>query len=289
MVSTRMPPPDEVRAHLRKVLASNTLAGSEQLRRLLEVVVERTANGHADTLKEYTIGVEAFGRPAGYDPKIDPIVRVQAGRLRTKLDAYYAAEGASDTMRITMPKGAYVPVFETRTAAAAPAPSNRTALILTLGAVLIVSGVAGLAMRDNTAATDLRSIAVLPLRNLADDPAGQAVADEATEALVTSLARNNALRVASTTTTRNVARTQSSLPDIAKMLHVRWVVEGAVGRENGLVLLKLRLVDSTSDRKIWADAFTTTPGEMSATQRRTAAVMADAIERVLAQPPRSTH
>jgi TolB-like protein len=144
-------------------------------------------------------------------------------------------------------------------------------------------------MRDNTAATDLRSIAVLPLRNLADDPAGQAVADEATEALVTSLARNNALRVASTTTTRNVARTQSSLPDIAKMLHVRWVVEGAVGRENGLVLLKLRLVDSTSDRKIWADAFTTTPGEMSATQRRTAAVMADAIERVLAQPPRSTH
>jgi hypothetical protein len=134
MVSTRMPPPDEVRAHLRKVLASNTLAGSEQLRRLLEVVVERTANGQADTLKEYTIGVEAFGRAAGYDPKIDPIVRVQAGRLRTKLDGVLrrgrrVRHDAHHDAQRRLRSG-----FRNADSRYGAGPIEPTALILTLGA-----------------------------------------------------------------------------------------------------------------------------------------------------------
>jgi TolB-like protein len=279
-----MPPPDQLRAHVEKLLSSQALGGSEQLKRLLEVVVERTANG--DTVKEYTLGVEAFGRPADYDPKIDPIVRVQARRLRTKLDEYYSTEGVGDPIRVTMPKGGYVLVFESR-AVAAPARSRQT-LFLALGAVLIVSGVAGVAMRQTSKPeANLRSIAVLPLRNIAD-ASGTALADEATEALITSLARNNSLRVASATTTRSFAATSDSLPDIAHALQVRWVVEGAVGQENGLVLLKLRLVDAASDRKVWADAFTTPQPQLSSTQQRTAATIATAIERFLAQPPNST-
>ena len=103
------PPPDEVRAELERILCSQALGGSDQLKRLLRLVVERTLNGRPELLKEYNLGLEVFQRPPDYDPKIDPIVRVQARRLRSKLDEYYAGEGADASFVIHIPKGAYVP------------------------------------------------------------------------------------------------------------------------------------------------------------------------------------
>jgi TolB-like protein len=240
-------------------------------------------------VKEYTVGVEAFGRPADYDPKIDPIVRVQARRLRAKLDEYYATEGATDTVRITLPKGGYVPVFEARPTVAKPNPPRRRGtLALVIGAIMVITGIIGVATRDSAGA-DAQSIAVLPLRNIADDQSRQFVADKATEALITSLAQMNSLRVASGTTTRRVSGMHDSLPEMAKALKVRWIVEGAVGQERGRLLIKMRVVDATSDRKIWADALTCTQDELSATQQKAAGAIEAAIEHVLTQPPRSTH
>src|SRR5260370_40783629 len=115
------PTPDEVRAELERILRSEALGGSDQLKRLLQLVVERTLNGRPELLKEYNLGLDVFQRPPDYDPKIDPIVRVQARRLRSKLDEYYASEGADATFVIHIPKGAYMPVFETRKSAA-PSP-----------------------------------------------------------------------------------------------------------------------------------------------------------------------
>src|SRR5262245_58614081 len=112
---------DEVRAQLERILSSQALAGSDQLKRLLRLTVERAVSGQADLLKEYNLGLEVFQRPPDYDPKIDPIVRVQARRLRAKLDEYYAGEGSSDSLVIRIPKGAYVPVFDLRPAGAEPA------------------------------------------------------------------------------------------------------------------------------------------------------------------------
>ena len=76
--------PDEIRAQLARVVSSGVLAGSDQLKRLLRLVVERTLNSQGETLKEYNLGLEVFGRPPDYDPKSDPIVRVQARRLRAR-------------------------------------------------------------------------------------------------------------------------------------------------------------------------------------------------------------
>src|SRR6187401_3183076 len=106
--------PDEVRLQLERILGSQALAGSDQLKRLLRVVVERTLSGHPELLKEYNLGLEVFQRPPDYDPKVDPIVRVQARRLRSKLDEYYASEGATDPLQVQIPKGAYVPAFGPR-------------------------------------------------------------------------------------------------------------------------------------------------------------------------------
>ena len=84
---------------------------SDRLVRFLTFVVEETLQGRGVRLKESVVGVQVFDRSADYDPKEDPIVRVQARRLRTKLDAYYAASGNPGDVRIELPKGGYTPQF----------------------------------------------------------------------------------------------------------------------------------------------------------------------------------
>ncbi len=96
---------------LEKVLHSRTLQNSESLKAFLRFVVEKTLDDQGVQLKEYTIATEVFGRNTDYDPRIDSVVRVQAGRLRTKLQEYYTTEGKGDSVVIDLPKGHYYPVF----------------------------------------------------------------------------------------------------------------------------------------------------------------------------------
>ena len=88
---------EDIRAQVGRLIQSKTFETSEVHRRLLQYLAEKSISGEADRLKEYTIGLEAFGKPPTYDPKHDSIVRLQAGRLRQKLVAYYQAEAAGDT------------------------------------------------------------------------------------------------------------------------------------------------------------------------------------------------
>jgi len=104
--------PALIRAGLARVLVSDTFRAAPQLCAFLGFIVERAIEGRSAELKGYTIAVEAFGRSADFDPQSDPIVRVEAGRLRRALAQYYAGEGAGDPVRITMPVGAYVPAFD---------------------------------------------------------------------------------------------------------------------------------------------------------------------------------
>ncbi|KRE18075.1 hypothetical protein ASE63_02510 [Bosea sp. Root381] len=104
--------PTHIRAGLARVLASDAFRAAPQLSAFLGFVVESALEGRGAELKGYTIAVEAFGRSADFDPQSDPIVRVEAGRLRRALAQYYAGEGADDPVRISMPVGAYIPVFD---------------------------------------------------------------------------------------------------------------------------------------------------------------------------------
>lgn len=115
--------PEEICAELERVLASDIFRSAPQLAAFLSYVVQESLAGRAGELKGYTIAVEAFGRPADFDPQTDPIVRVEAGRLRKALNLYFAAEGVNDPVRIMVPVGAYVPIF-TRIDSASPAAAD---------------------------------------------------------------------------------------------------------------------------------------------------------------------
>ncbi len=103
-----------IAAALAKILGGETLRGKDTLRALLSYLVERTLDGSAESLKEYTIGVEAFGKPADYSPQEDASVRVQIGRLRQKLEEYYRTEGAQDPLVIELPKRQFALLFHER-------------------------------------------------------------------------------------------------------------------------------------------------------------------------------
>ena len=117
---------ERVRAQLERILASAPFAGAERARRFLRFVVEGALEGRDGEIKEFVIGVEALGRNTSFDPKSDPIVRVEAGRLRERLRSYYEGEGEADSVLISLPKGGYVPEFSERRSPAAP---KRTAVL----------------------------------------------------------------------------------------------------------------------------------------------------------------
>ncbi|MGA9353765.1 MAG: hypothetical protein WBV46_08755 [Terriglobales bacterium] len=112
-------PAASVQEELQRILASPTFLNARRPSQFLRFIVEETLAGE-DRLKEYLIGVEVFDRPQDYDPKDDPVVRIEAGRLRKKLAEYYAGPGANDAVVIELPKGGYVPVFYERPATIEP-------------------------------------------------------------------------------------------------------------------------------------------------------------------------
>jgi hypothetical protein len=100
---------------LERILNTPPLVSSPSLSRFLRYVVEETAAGRGAAIKEYTLGLNVFDRGDEFNPRLDPIVRVQARNLRARLDKYYATLGTEDPVRIELPKGTYVPVFHFRT------------------------------------------------------------------------------------------------------------------------------------------------------------------------------
>jgi hypothetical protein len=104
----------DIRAELERVVTGPCLTKSPQLAKFLRFVVEAVLAGKGRQIKAYTVAIDALGRGAGFDPRIDPIVRVEAGRLRRALDHHYANGGHGDPIVIEMPRGSYVPVFRVK-------------------------------------------------------------------------------------------------------------------------------------------------------------------------------
>lgn len=111
-ITAGAPPRNECERQVQRILQSGSFHSASMLQQLLRYLVQKTFDSSTEGLKEYTIGVGALGRPLDFDPKSDPIVRVQIHRLRQKLKEYYDSDGLHDAILIEIPKGQYLPVFE---------------------------------------------------------------------------------------------------------------------------------------------------------------------------------
>src|ERR1700677_4844794 len=104
----------ESRAQVERILQSRIFRASEVLRHLFGYLAEKSLDGTADGLKEYTIGLDALGKPATFDPRQESVVRMHTARLRQKLAEYYRTEGIDDPVIIDLPKGGFKITFEPR-------------------------------------------------------------------------------------------------------------------------------------------------------------------------------
>ncbi len=145
--------PADVRGTLEKIAASDIFRNSPQLVEFLRYVMEAVLRGEGNRLKAFTIGTDVLGRGPNFDPQIDPIVRVEATRLRHAIERYYAGPGANDTIVIDIPRGTYAPVFyrRARHVSAATFLENRARRLLrpyaaiTIVLAVTVASAAGLA------------------------------------------------------------------------------------------------------------------------------------------------
>jgi TolB-like protein/Tfp pilus assembly protein PilF len=230
------PAPHEIRAQLEKILAGRLFARSTRLCRFLRFAVEESLAGNAARLKEQIVGTEVFDRKLDYDPRIDPIVRVEARRLRAKLKAYYASPGRGDTIMIGLPKGAYLPFFKNRAAAAQGPRTSQAA----------ASG-SRLAPR--------KSIAVLPFANLMQGADDDYFSDGLTEELIHLLTRIPSLRVVAWGSASKLRGREADLAGIRRQLRVGSVLRGSVRRTPDRVRVTVQLIDSASGDYLWSEGY----------------------------------
>lgn len=158
------PSPERIRQALDKIVSSPDFVSAGRLSPFLAHLVNTALGGETDRLKESVLGVEFFERGTDYDPRLDPVVRIEARRLRLRLEKYYRAAGANDIVRIGLPKGGYVPSFDSSVLHSAPA-SNRRRFLAPAAALLFVC-IGGLSLTwvrlwrtGNGAATDPARVA----------------------------------------------------------------------------------------------------------------------------------
>lgn len=256
-------PEAEVRAELERILASKGFAQAGRLSRLLRFVVDKTLADQADQLKEYAVGVEVFDRDANYDPRLDSIVRVEAGRLRARLDEYYNGAGANSVVRITLPRGGYVVQIETRAAgsgnaaasSSAPGAAARRSLAswpLTIGLFAVIAAMVVWLGGSTATPAETGAPAIAVLAFSGND---EALAMRMTETVTAELARLNTVSVASFTSATQFAGRRVPLKEVAAALNVDYVLESSLERDGDAVLASARIVDTATDRKVWVNDY----------------------------------
>src|ERR1700730_16327244 len=105
---------------VQRIIQSKAFRTSEVHRNLLHYLAEKSLSGTADSLKEYTVGLDVFAKPASYDPRQESVVRMHVARLRQKLVEYYRTEGVNDAVMVDVPKGGFRVTFEQREIALDP-------------------------------------------------------------------------------------------------------------------------------------------------------------------------
>ncbi|HEY1756418.1 MAG TPA: tetratricopeptide repeat protein [Bryobacteraceae bacterium] len=220
--------PREIRAQLEKLLASPLFERSKRMSRFLRFSVEHALAGTGDQVKEYLVGVEVFDRDSDYDPRVDPIVRVEARRLREKVNAYYESAGQADPVYIELPKGVYTPVFhlrDSRPVARAVSEPART------------------------------SIAVLPFANFSPQSGDDYFSDGLTEELILLLTQVQGLRVVAWHSASQFRGREQDLHSIRQQLNVDAALFGSVRRSPSRVRVTAQLIDTGSGAYLWSEGF----------------------------------
>jgi TolB-like protein len=219
-----------VNCHLDQALSSPLFRKAERQSRFLRFVVDAALQSPEATIKEFDIGIAVYDRRSDYDPRTDPIVRVEAARLRARLREYYEVT-PPEHVRIDIPKGRYIPLF------------------------IPVEGA------SSHVASDL-SILVPPFRCLSSNPGDQNFCDGLTEEVLHKLAQNPRLRVITQSVAAWLEQREGPKP--------RYLLEASVRRAGAEIRLTLHLTELTGGSTHFSNVYQATVNDIFATQERLA-------------------
>ncbi len=240
---------------LEKLLTSRHFVHSHRHCRFLRYVVESAIAGRSKEIKEYVLAVEVFDRGTSFDPRIDPIVRVEAARLRVKLKRYYQAEGKTDDLQIQLHKGSYVPSFRLRR----DPEDSRPALS--------------------------RRIAVLPFSNLSPERDQDFFCEGIVEELINALTKLPDLQVVSWASVRQFLDMGMDIPSIAAQLSVSALLRGSVRKAGDLIRICVQFVNAGDGRYLWSEIYETAIGTVFEVQEEIARAIAAALKLELGRQP----
>ena len=244
------------RVQLERILGSATFQQVDRLKRFLQFIVTEQLDGRGDELKEYVVGVQVFGKDSSFDPRTDPIVRVQARRLRARLDRYYRAEGHADDLIIELPKGGYSPLIRQR--------ETRPEVRRSVGMALASRNtIAVLTFPDNSAERDLRHFCA-SLR----------------QEIIHGLTRFRSLRVVAT----EPPDASVDLRELGARLNAAILVTGGVRRAGETLRITTQMVDSASGSYVRSEAVDVPAGDLTSAAEDVAEAILQRLKPDLLEP-----
>jgi serine/threonine-protein kinase len=239
------------------MLASPQFAGAPRAARFLRFIVEAALGGRGGDLKEYVLAIEVCDRAQSFDPRLDTIVRVEAVKLRKRVQLYYRGPGRKDPVIIDLPKGGYMPQFRLRTSRpAAHRPQGST-----------VSGEA-----------TLLSLAVLPFANLSLDPEQEYWSDGLTDELTSALSRIGRVRTVSRSSAFALKGKPIDIRQAGQLLRADVVVEGSVRMQSGRVRVAAQLTQVSSGLHLWSSTIEREARDAWAAQEEIAMAIVSAVK-----------
>jgi adenylate cyclase len=224
-----------IREQLVRILNSGPFQQSQRRQRFLEYLVNETLAGRGERLKGYNVALEVFDRPETFDPILDPVVRIEAGRLREKLREYYDADGQRDPIRIDLPKGTYTPHIEFRHEGA---PQGRRNVL-----------------QEQDVSSTVPSVAVLPFDDLSAHQNLGYLGDGVAEDIITALSRFPDLAVVARSSSFTYKGKAVDVRQVGRELGVGYVLEGSVRKEGDKLRIVSQLIDAKTGEHVWAERF----------------------------------
>lgn len=266
---------NDIRAQLHRLLKHQDFTATPQRRAFLSYIVDEYLAGRADQIKGVSIAMSVFGRDETFDQQIDPIVRLEARRLRQDIDGYYAGPGRSDPIRLTIPKGGYAPRFESVAPPAEPVPAQPApphvsgfgprrffrAGLAVFGALVLCAliWVSFFASSTKTAQLSVQPlpqgpvVAVLPFDTLGEGPSY--FADGITQQLTSELVRFRDIWVLPLGSVRRFSQGGTDSQALRAEFDADFALEGSVMDMGDTVELSARLIDLKSQRYIWVHEY----------------------------------
>ena len=256
--------PEEIEAQFARISSSDSFRRSERMTRFLRFIVDQALKGSEENLKEYTVGLSVFDRPASFDPQTDSVVRSGARRLRAMLLDYYEGPGREDPVIIDMPKGRYLPVFRLRAdavideAGSPPAEhiTRRRVLTLSAAVALLIAATIGVwSMPRANSGVEVSSIAVIPFRDSSPNQDQQPLCEGLAETFIHALSGLPNLRVVGPDSTMRKKVDDAGIQELGRQLEVDSVLHGSVQRLEDRLRVWVRLIRVSDGSQILSTSF----------------------------------